>query len=123
MNVSNELKNKVLRKDCLRKEEVLEFVSYLVHKTLVITSTIYHHENYLPMYLFLEICYSYDLIDHASVLLEDSYFILEIGKFKFLVDFEFSDNKMEELSKNKYIEYREDTFLTYQRIRKGEFYE
>lgn len=117
MNVSNKLKNKVIRHDDITDDEISLFFRYLINKTMVITNNMYYRKNFNPMYLFDEICYSYNL--KTKLFVRDDgyiYVIVDINNKKYLVDINFYDKNIEDLSVNKYIEYTDDNMEEYLRV-------
>lgn len=115
MNVSNKLKNKVIKHEVISNDEALEFVKYMVNKCIVISEHIID-KNYDPMCLFMEICYSYNLLREAYDNESNGYTIVDIGGYKFLVDINFNDDNIFYLKENKYIEYSDDIFDKYLKI-------
>ena len=78
INVSNELKNKVIRNRELTEEECELFLKYMITKTKIIPDHMYNRENYNYMYLFFEVCYSYNLICEPYNEYKNLYSILKI---------------------------------------------
>jgi hypothetical protein len=116
MNISNNIKNKIINHERISKETSEEFLRYMIFKSIIITEHMYNNIDYKAMYLFKEICYSYNLKEMAND--DNVYSIVNIGEYKYLVDLEFNNNKIPELSNNKYIEYNEDLFKEYLKILK-----
>ena len=113
MNISNELKNKVIKHDELSSEEVNLFLKYIINKTQIITKKRYNIKDNNPMYLFYEICYSYNL---TSEPFNDSIYhhaIIILNNKKYLVDINFNNNKIKDLKENKYIEYTDNIYKEY----------
>ena len=105
MNIPNKLKTKIINHDPITEEETNLFLKYIINKTITITNNMYNKKNYNPIYLFYEICYSYNLVQEAYTKKEDYiYAIINFNNKQYLIDINFNDNKLEELKKNKYIE-------------------
>lgn len=116
INVSNELKNKVIKNRELTEEECELFLKYMITKTKLITDHMYNRENYNYMYLFFEVCYSYNLICEPYNEYKNLYSILKISNKKYLVDMNFNSDKIPSLKENKYIEYSEDMYEYYKKL-------
>lgn len=118
MNISNKIKNNIINHESVSKETSELFLEYMIHKAIVITDRMYHYQGYKPIYLFKEICYSYNLMDEAYD--DKTYSIVNVGGYKYLVDFEFHNNKISKLCNNKYIEYDDKILDKYLNLLKEE---
>ena len=117
MNIPNKLKTKIINHEFVTEEETNLFLKYIINKTITITNNMYNKKNYNPMYLFYEICYSYNLTEEAYNEKKDYiYAIIDINNKKYLIDINFNNNKLETLNKNKYIEYTENNIKEYLNI-------
>ena len=116
MNIPNKLKNKVINHEFLTEEETNLFIKFIIHKSKIITEHMYPKNNYLPIYLFHEICYSYNLESTPLINNNNNYAITKINNKKYLIDFSFNNDKIPFLKDNKYIEYNEKTYKEYLKI-------
>ena len=60
MNIPNELKRKVIKKEKISTNETYLFLEYIIHKSLYITNHMYK-KNHPPIFLLYEICWSYNI--------------------------------------------------------------
>ena len=122
-NVSNELKNKVINHEILTSEETENFIKYMITKAKIIVDHMYTRKNHNYMYLFFEICFSYNLAVEPYNETKNLYSILNINNKKYLIDMNFNNNKIPELKHNKYIEYTDDIYHKYLNIIEGDINE
>lgn len=120
MNVSNKLKKKVINNESLSIDEIELFLTYMINKTNTIIDRAYNNKYYSKPALFLEICYSYNLVAEPHSTNNNYYSIIVIGRKKYLVDITFNNNKIPKLRENKYIEYTKDIYNKYLNIIKEE---
>lgn len=119
MNISNNIKNKIINHENVSKETRELFLKYIINKAIVITKHMYNSENYSPMFLLAEICYSYNLTSGPIIDNKNHYIILNINNNKYLIDIAFDNNKIPKLAENKYIEYTDDIFKLYLKIKES----
>lgn len=86
INTSNKLKEKVINHENLTDEEQIEFLNYMITKTKIIVDSMYKENNkdYNYMYLFYEVCFSYNLTASPTIDSNYLYLILELGNNKYL---------------------------------------
>lgn len=123
MNISNNLKNKVINNKSLTEEETNSFLKFIIHKAIIITNHMYNTINYLPIYLFHEICYSYNLKAILTKNKDSYHSIITLNNKKYLVDLNFNNNKIKYLKDNKYIEYKNEVYDLYLKITGDDYHE
>lgn len=120
MNVSNKLKKKIINGDVLSNDEIELFLKYVINKTKDIIDHAYNGNYYIPMALFVEICYAYNLVSEPYIVNNCYYNIIVIGGEKYLIDLDFNSDKIPKLRNNKYIKYTKDIYDKYLSILKKE---
>lgn len=120
MNISNNLKQKVIAHRQLTEEEIDKFLNYIIHKSIVITNHMYNNKNYSSMFLLYEICHAYNLTLNPYNKENKYYAIINISNKDYLIDINFNNNKIKKLAENKYIEYNDKIYKLYLQINKEE---
>lgn len=120
-NVSNKLKQKVINHEKISSKEQEEFLNYMITKTKIIVDNMYKENNkdYNYMYLFYEICFSYNLLNAPTIDSNYLYLILALGDNKYLIDMNFTNDSILPLKENKFIKYTSNNYKKYLEVKKN----
>ena len=116
MNVSMDLKRRVINHEIVTDEEADSFLNYTIKKSISIVSHMYNTINYKPLFLLKEIYYSYNLVDEAFMDDSARYIILSFNNKKYLIDLDFDSDEIKDLKKYKYVLYSDSLFSKYKKI-------
>ena len=121
INTSNKLKEKVINHENLTDKEQIEFLNYMITKTKIIVDSMYKENNkdYNYMYLFYEVCFSYNLTESPTIDSNYLYLILELGDNKYLIDMNFTSDDILPLKENKFIKYTSNNYKKYLEVKKS----
>ena len=78
-----------------------------------------NNKDYNYMYLFYEVCFSYNLTASPTIDSNYLYLILELGNNKYLIDMNFTSDDILPLKENKFIKYTSNNYKKYLEVKKS----
>ena len=115
INISNELKQKIINNEILTSGEIDNFFKYVTFKSEIITGYMKEINNYSRLSLCNEIFWSYNLESTLNNINNHYFCIVSINNTTYIYDYNYKCFGLENIMNNSYIEYK-DNYQEYIRI-------